>query len=59
MVTFAQNDCGSVHVSIQHSALAILIVLKFSWDHLAGGRVVTEFRFWPPLEIGGSVRQLF
>ena len=38
---------------------SILIVLKFSWDHLAGGRVVTEFRFWPPLEIGGSVRQLF
>ncbi len=30
MVTFAQNDCGSVHVSIQHSALASQISPTFT-----------------------------
>ena len=37
---------------------AILIVLKFSLDRLEDGRVVTEFQFWPPPEIGESVRRL-
>ncbi len=60
VITHGQFTEATQHPSQRRSAnQAILIVLKFSWDHLSGGRVVTEFRFWPPLEIGGSVRQLF